>query len=110
MTDLRLYVLQRVSAALMLPFILAHLFVIFYATSNGLSAGAILSRTQGSIGWASFYGLFVLLAALHGAIGLRNILKEWTRLGRMTIDVAAAGFSAVLLILGARAVIAVVLA
>jgi len=110
MGDLRLYILQRVTAAAMVPFILAHLFVIFYATSHGLSAAAILSRTQGSIGWGLFYGLFVLLAAVHGAIGVRSVLREWTPLGAKASDVVAAGFLLLLLLLGARAVFAVVMA
>ena len=36
---------------------------------DSLSAAEILGRTRGSIGWAAFYGLFVVAAALHGAIG-----------------------------------------
>src|SRR5690606_3919081 len=43
----RLYALQRLSAALMVPLIVAHLVIIFYATSNGLSAAEILGRTRG---------------------------------------------------------------
>ncbi|MDE2363848.1 MAG: succinate dehydrogenase [Hyphomicrobiales bacterium] len=73
----RLYHLQRATALVLAPLVLAHLFVIFYATSKGLSAASILSRTRGSDGWAAFYGLFVLAAAIHGAIGLRNVLAEW---------------------------------
>src|SRR5690606_20414257 len=76
----RLYALQRLSAALMVPLIIGHLIVIFYATSNGLSAAEILGRTRGSLGWALFYGIFVVLAAIHGAIGLRSVLREWTSL------------------------------
>lgn len=109
MNDLRLYVIQRATALCMVPFILAHLFVIFYATQNGLSAAEILSRTRGSVGWALFYGLFVALASVHGAIGVRGVLREWTRLSRTTIAAIASGFALVLMILGARAVIAVVL-
>ena len=69
MWDLRLYVIQRTTAMLMVPLILAHLVIIFYATAQGISAANILSRTQGSLAWATFYGVFVLLAAVHGAIG-----------------------------------------
>ncbi len=106
---LRLYVLQRLTAALMVPLIVGHLIVIFYATSNGLSAVEILGRTRGSIGWALFYGLFVLLAAVHGAIGVRAVLREWTKLRPLSLDVLMWVFGLLLLLLGARAVIAVVL-
>lgn len=109
MTELRLYIIQRTTALMMVPFILTHLFIIFYATSNGLSAAEILGRTQGSIGWALFYGAFVLLASAHGAIGLRAILREWGRLGTTACNLASAAFAALLVALGARAVVAVVL-
>ena len=52
--NIRLYILQRATALIMAPLVLAHLFVIFYATSRGLSAADILGRTRGSDGWGSF--------------------------------------------------------
>jgi succinate dehydrogenase subunit C len=109
MTELRLYVLQRITALLMVPLILTHVYVIFHATANGLTANEILARTEGSIGWALFYGLFVLLAAIHGAIGVRTVLREWAGLGRAAASVASAALAVLLAALGARAVIAVVL-
>lgn len=105
---LRLYVLQRLSAALMVPLIVAHLVVIFYATANGLSAAEILGRTRGSIGWALFYGVFVVLAAVHGAIGVRSVLREWTALRSGALDGVMWVFGLLLVVLGMRAVIAVV--
>jgi succinate dehydrogenase subunit C len=109
MWDLRLYVIQRTTAILMIPLILAHLLIIFYATQNGLSANAILSRTAGSIGWAVFYGTFVILAAVHGAIGVRSVLREWTSLRGSLLDTVMFVFAMLLIALGARAVIAVTL-
>jgi len=106
----RLYLLQRLTAALMLPLIVAHLATILYATRHGLSAAEILSRTRGSALWGAFYGLFVVLAATHGAIGLRVVVSEWTGLrGRaLTLFMVAAGL--ILAVLGLRAVYAVVAA
>lgn len=109
MWDLRLYVIQRTTALLMVPFILAHLFIIFYATQAGISAANILARTAGSVGWAVFYGVFVVLAALHGAIGVRTVLREWTSLRGNVLDSIMMIFAALLMLLGARAVIAVTL-
>lgn len=108
MSELRLYALQRLTALVMAPLVLIHLGLVIYAVQGGLSAGAILGRTQGSVGWALFYGLFVTAAALHAPIGLRNVLREWTGLGRQTIDVAMLAFGVLLLALGLRAVAAVV--
>jgi succinate dehydrogenase cytochrome b556 subunit len=76
--NVRLYVWQRLTAAIMAPLVLAHIVVIFYATRKGLSAADILARTRGSFAWASFYGAFVVAAAIHATIGVRNVLTEWS--------------------------------
>ncbi len=76
MLDLRLYMLQRLSALVMAPLVLGHLALMIYAVQGGISAGEILARTQGSLGWALYYGLFLVAAAIHAAIGLRVILAE----------------------------------
>lgn len=107
--NLRLYLWQRGTAAAMVPMILVHLAVIFYAMNHRLTAAAILSRTQGSIAWGLFYGLFVLLASVHASIGVRNVLAEWGRLKGTSAGAVAAIFGAALVLLGLRAVAAVVL-
>jgi fumarate reductase subunit C len=108
--SLRLYILQRATAALMVPMIAVHLIMIFYASRHGLTAADVLARTRGSIAWAAFYGTFVLAAAVHAAIGLRNILNEWTMAKGRALDALALAFAALLIVLGGRAVIAVVIA
>ena len=55
-----LYLLQRITALAMAPLVLGHLAVMIYAIQGGLSAAEILGRTQGSLAWFLFYGLFVL--------------------------------------------------
>jgi fumarate reductase subunit C len=108
--NVRLYLWQRLTAALMLPLLLVHLAVIFYAMRKGFSAADILARTRGSIAWAVFYGVFVVAAAVHAPIGLRTVLSEWTPLGARIRDVIAIVFGLLLAVLGLRAVAAVVLA
>ena len=111
--NVRLYFLQRATAILMAPLISAHLALIFYATRKGLSAADILGRTQGSIGWALYYGIFVIAAAIHGAIGLRSIAREWgpRKLAYQprALDFLMWAFGVTLTVLGLRAVAAVVL-
>jgi fumarate reductase subunit C len=107
--NVRLYVWQRSTAALMLPMVLVHVAVIFYATRQGMTAADILARTRGSVAWASFYGVFVAAAAIHAAIGVRNVLTEWSPLGDRRAGLFALGFGALLLLLGLRAVAAVAL-
>ena len=106
---LRLYIWQRATAALMLPLVLVHIAVIVYATRRGFSAADILARTRDSIAWAAFYGVFVAAAAIHAAIGVRNILDEWSPLGARRAGLCAVVFGLALLALGLRAVGAVVL-
>ena len=55
MLNLRLYMLQRMTALLMAPLVLGHLAVMIYAIQGGLSAAEILGRTQGSLAWFLFY-------------------------------------------------------
>ena len=107
--NVRLYVWQRLTAALMVPLVLVHVVVIFYATRKGMTAADILARTRGSIAWASFYGVFVVSVAIHAAIGIRNVLTEWSPLQDRGAGILASAFGLLLLTLGARAVAAVVL-
>lgn len=107
--NVRLYVWQRLTAALMAPLVLLHIAVIFYATRQGMTAADILARTRGSIAWTSFYGVFVVAAAVHAAIGVRNVLTEWSPLGDRRAGLFAIAFGVLLLLLGLRAVAAVVL-
>ena len=105
--DRKLFVLQRLTAILLLPLLVGHLIVILYTIKGGLTASEILGRTQGSLGWGLFYGLFVLTVAVHAPIGLRNILKEWTPFNRTAIDGLSFAFCLCLLVIGTRAVMGV---
>ena len=107
--NVRLYLWQRLTAALMAPLVFVHIAVIFYATRQGLSAADILSRTHGSLAWAAFYGVFVAAAAVHASIGVRNILTEWSPLDDRRAGLFAIVFGLLLAALGVRAVYAVVL-
>ncbi len=106
--ETRLFVLQRVSAMFLAPLVMVHLVLILYAVRGGLTADEILARTQGSIGWALFYGVFVLTASVHAPIGVRNVLKEWTTWRGHSLDVAMLVLAAALMASGLRAVWAVV--
>ena len=107
--NVRLYVWQRLTAALMAPLVLIHIAVIFYATRQGMTAADILSRTRGSIMWASYYGVFVAAVSIHASIGVRNILIEWLPLTERRAGRCAVGFGIMLFVLGLRAAAAVVL-
>jgi len=110
MLTLRLYMLQRLTALLMAPLVVGHLAVMIYAIQGGLSAAEILGRTQGSLAWFAFYGLFVVAVSIHGAIGLRTIAHEWGGLKSIALEAFMWVTGAALFTLGARAVWAVTFA
>ena len=103
-----LWAAQRVSAMVLALCVLVHLATLIYAVRGGLSAAEILGRTQGSFTWGAFYALFVIAVAVHAPIGLRAILNEWSALRGAKLDVVVAIVAVVLLVLGMRAVWAVV--
>jgi fumarate reductase subunit C len=107
--NVRLYIWQRATAAVMLPLLLLHVALVFYASRHGMSAAEILARTRGSLLWATIYGTFVVAAAIHAAIGVRNVVSEWSPLPERAGAWLANSFGVVLLVLGLRAVAAVVL-
>ena len=104
----RLFLAQRLTAMILGPLVLIHLGLILVAIRHGLTAAEILGRTQGSVGWALFYGLFVFCVAIHAPIGLRNILREWTSVPRGMLNPLMVAFGLLLLVLGGRAVMAVI--
>jgi len=106
--EVRLFALQRLSAMFLAPLVMVHLGLILYAVGGGLTADEILARTQGNVGWALFYGVFVLAASVHAPIGVRNVLKEWTPWRKRSLDVAMLILAAALLAMGLRAVWAVI--
>ena len=94
----------------MLAFAVAvHLGTILYAVRGGLTAG----RDPGAharqyLASRCSTGLFVVAVAIHAPIGLRNVLREWTRWRGRSLDCRARRcFRLLLLALGLRAVFAV---
>jgi fumarate reductase subunit C len=109
MLDMRLYMLQRLTALIMAPLTLGHIAVMIYAVQGGLSTAEILGRTQGSVLWFLFYGSFVIAVSIHAAIGLRVIVHEMLGLRDRALSAFTWVSCGVLLFMGARAVIAVTL-
>jgi len=71
-------------------------------------SGGAITRTRGSVVWASFYGLFVVAAAIHASIGVRNVLTEWSPLRDRGAGWCATAFGILLVALGLRAVLVAV--
>lgn len=107
MLNIRLYLAQRISAMIMVPFVITHIAVMIYAIQGGLSAAEILGRTQGSVFWFLFYGMFVTAVSVHAAIGVRVIVSETTGLRGSALSLLSGASFLLFLFLGARAVMAV---
>lgn len=103
-----LYIAQRLSAIIMAPLVIGHIIMMIVAVRSGLTAGEILARTQGSWFWAGYYGLFVAAVSVHAAIGLRTIASETFHWRGRSLNLAMLGAGASLLVLGVRAVVAVI--
>ncbi len=102
-----LFLAQRVTAAILALAVFVHLGTILYATQSNLTAGDILARTRGNIPFFIFYLTFVVAAAIHAPIGLRNILEEWAGCRGPVLNAAMAVLAALTGILGCRAAWAV---
>jgi len=107
MLDIRLYFLQRVTALIMAPLVVGHIAVMIYAVQGGLSTAEILSRTQGSVWWMLFYGLFVIAVSIHAAIGLRVVVHEWLGIRGVLLSLFSVVVFFGLLAVGLQAVMAV---
>ncbi len=102
-----LFAAQRLSAAVLALVVVIHLGTILYAVRGGLTAGEILGRTRGNVGFVMLYALFVVAVAIHAPIGLRAVLREWTGWRGRSLDASVAAFALLLLALGLVAVAAV---
>lgn len=99
-----LFVAQRASAAVLGVCVIAHLATIVYAVRGGLTGAEILARTQGSLGLALFYGMFVVAVAIHAPIGLRSVLRDQMGWRGRALDAGLAAFAVLLVWTGWRAV------
>jgi fumarate reductase subunit C len=99
---------QRISAMVLAVCVVAHLAGIIYAVRGGLSAAEILGRTRGSFSFAAFYAVFVVACAVHAPIGIATVVAEATGARGRLPAITAQIFCALILVLGFRAIYAVV--
>ena len=107
--EARLWVVQRATAFVLAACVAVHLVTIVLVVRGGLGAADILARTRGHAGWAIGDGPDGRAAASHGAIGRPTGAREWSGWHR-GVGAAATGVALALMLLGWRAVAAVVLA
>lgn len=102
--ETKLWLWQRLSAAVLGVCVVVHLIAIVMAVQGGLSAAEIIGRMGGNKLWFAFYAVFILAVAVHAPIGVRTILKETTSLGKGATHFIMAALCLVILIMGFRAV------
>lgn len=102
--ETKLWLWQRMSAAVLALCVVVHLAAIVMAVQGGLSAAEIIGRVSGSYAWLVFYSVFVLAVSLHAPIGVRTILKESTSLGPRATHMIMGILCLVILIMGFRAI------
>ncbi len=102
-TETRLWIAQRATAAVLAVCVTVHLLTLIAAVQHGLTAGEIFARVGGDLRWLTFYGLFVLAAAIHAPLGVRTILEEHTSLTAPLINTLAGIVAGLMLWTGMRA-------
>ena len=108
-TQTYLWLIQRLSAAVLALCVVVHLATLIYAVQGGLTAAEILGRTRGSAAWLAFYSVFILAVTLHVPIGLRAVLHEWLGWRGPVRDLLLLCFGIFIAFWGMRAVMAVFL-
>ena len=85
--------LQRITGALLIVLLAAHFWVEHFMSAElrrgDLSYEAILSRIANPV-WQSIDIAFLLVALYHGLSGLRNIILDYSRIGRRAVQALSA--------------------
>jgi fumarate reductase subunit C len=105
-----LFIAQRATAAVLAFAVAAHLATIIYAVRGGLTAADVLGRTRHNGWFLALYVVFVVAVALHAPIGLRTVMREWSRWRGRSLDLALAGFGLLLIAMGLSAALALYVA
>src|SRR4051812_9210837 len=93
--------LQRITGALLVALLAAHFWVEHFMTAEirrgDLTYEAILQRISNPV-WQFIDIAFLLVALYHGLNGLRNIILDYSRIGRramqaITVLIVAAGLA-----------------
>jgi succinate dehydrogenase / fumarate reductase membrane anchor subunit len=93
-----LWYLQRVTGAALAVLLILHFWVEHFVSENlrrgDLTYDAIRARISNPL-WQTIDIAFLLIALLHGLSGARNILLDYSRIGRRGAKIATAGLIAV---------------
>ncbi len=83
--ELIVYFVQRLTGVILFVLLLIHLLTIIIAVQGELTVAEIVNRVRGNTVWFSFYGLFIVTAVIHAAIGLSNVISELSNFGERIV-------------------------
>jgi len=93
-----IWYLQRITGALLVLLLIAHFFVEHFISENlrrgDLTYAAIRARITNPV-WQAIDIAFLLIALLHGLSGTRNVVMDYSRVGRRGARVVTAVLCAV---------------
>ena len=107
--EIKLWLAHRLTGMALGLFVIIHLITIITVIQGGLSAAEIMERTNSNFIVAVFYGLFVIAAAVHSAIGLRTVAQEVLKWNGISLNVVILTFFSFLCVVGMAAIIGLVL-
>ena len=93
---------QRLSAVVLAICSIVHIGGIIVAVQHGLTTVEITNRVGANIGWFLFYSIFIISAAIHAPLGLRNILSEMTEISNEIVNIFSLVFCLIILLLGLK--------
>lgn len=76
----------RVSGALMVAFVLGHLFVMHYQHAPSATGAAFVNRRWAGASWRVFDWMLLVLALTHGLVGAHGVLRDHVRRARAVFD------------------------
>lgn len=103
--ETKLWLWQRLSAAVVALCVVVHLGMIVYAVRGGLTAAEIVGRVSGNELWFAFYSIFVIAISVHAPIGVRTVLNEMTSLTPKQTHMIMGLLCLIILVMGFRAII-----
>lgn len=90
--------LQRITGALLVILLIMHFWVEHFVSENlrrgDLTYDAIRARISNPV-WQTIDIAFLLIALVHGLSGARNIVMDYSRIGRRGARIATAAFAVI---------------
>jgi succinate dehydrogenase cytochrome b556 subunit len=97
----------RVSGMLMLVLVLGHLFIMHYLNAPASTNSTFVAERWGNLLWRSFDWMLLILALIHGVVGLQNVVSDYlpTRMQRLLSGTVMAILLLIFFVLGSMTIV-----